>query len=89
MTHELEVKFLPEKSLILSVTILCSFVPVAHELFLSVTWCSDQATGWKIPGSIHDIDFSPQRPDRLWGSPSLLFNCTLLVLWPYSSQSVK
>jgi hypothetical protein len=89
MTHELEVKLLLEKSSILSVTILCAFMPVTYELFLSVTSCSDQAMGWTIPGSIHGIAFSRERPDRLWDSPSLLFNCTLLVLWPYSSQGVK
>jgi len=88
MTHDLDVKFLPEKSLLLSVTILCAFVPVTYELFLSATWCSDQATGWTIPGSVHDIAFSPQSADRLWGPPSLLFNCTRLVPWPCSSQGL-
>jgi hypothetical protein len=57
MTHELEVKYLPEESLILSVTILCAFVPVTYEIFLSVISCSDQATGWTILGWIRDIVF--------------------------------
>jgi hypothetical protein len=36
------------------------------------------ATGWTTEGSefksLYGKEFSPRRPDRLWGPPSLLYN---------------
>jgi hypothetical protein len=52
------------------------------------------ATGWMIGGSSSERDWefftSPQRPDRLWGPPTLLSNGNQgLFHWGYSSRVVK
>jgi hypothetical protein len=47
--------------------------------------------GWgSIPGTDKKAFSSPQRPDLLWGQPSLLYNrYRELFLWEYSGTDVK